>query len=147
MSEYEDQANKFMADHGIKFHSKLIGDKCPIWCDGKHMHGDRYLVTFTRLHIKASHAPRYDCEPRKRFTLSFWNSRHDQETGEAPTAYDVLYAIEKNDPRTFEDFCGEFGYDTDSRKAETTYKLVKREWAKVSAFFTESELTELYEIN
>jgi hypothetical protein len=67
MSEYEDQANKFMGDHGIKFHSKFMGDKCPIWCDGKHIHGDRYLVTFSRYN------------PPKRFTLSFWNSLNDKE--------------------------------------------------------------------
>ena len=132
-SEYETKANAFLESHAIRFHAKQMADKCPIWCDGQHIHGDRYLVTFSR-------------KPRKRMTLSFWNSLDDVQHGRAPTAYDVLAAIEKYDPGTFEDFCGEFGYDTDSRKAATTYRLVIREWRKVSGFFTSEELTEAQEI-
>jgi len=47
---------------------------------------------------------------------------------------------------SFKDFCGEFGYDTDSRKAFTTYKAVKREWENVSKLFTEDEIELLQEI-
>jgi len=32
---------------------------------------------------------------------------------------------------TFEDFCGEFGYDTDSRKAENTYNACKKALVQV----------------
>lgn len=66
---------------------------------------------------------------------------------EAPTEYDLLACLTKYDVGTFEDFCGEFGYDTDSRKAEDTYKAVKEEYEKVCALFTDEELTELQEIN
>jgi hypothetical protein len=42
-----------------------------------------------------------------------------------PTAADVLYCL-ASDARcgedTFEDFCGNLGYDLDSRKAEATWK-------------------------
>lgn len=64
----------------------------------------------------------------------------------SPTAYDVLASITKSEPGTFEDFCGGYGYDSDSRRAYQTYEAVVDEWKKVRAFFTDEELTELQEI-
>jgi hypothetical protein len=61
-------------------------------------------------------------------------------------AYDLLACLQKSDPGTFEDFCSDFGYDTDSRKAESTYHAVVKEWKKVSHFFTAEELTQVQEI-
>ena len=65
----------------------------------------------------------------------------------APTAYDVLACIQKYDPGSFENFCGDFGYDTDSRKAEKTYRTVREEYLQVSRLFSDAELIELQEIN
>lgn len=64
-----------------------------------------------------------------------------------PTAYDVLACIQKYDPGTFENFCSDFGYDTDSRSAVKFYKAVRKEWNNVSKLFTESEIEQLQEIN
>jgi hypothetical protein len=64
-----------------------------------------------------------------------------------PTAYDVLASITKYDVGTFEDFCSEFGYDTDSKKAEKTYNAVKEEWLNINRLFTDAEIEELQEIN
>lgn len=69
------------------------------------------------------------------------------ENFKSPSAYDVLACITKNDPGTFEDFCNEFGYDTDSRKAEKTYYAVLAEWNSAKAFFSPEELIEMHEIN
>lgn len=63
-----------------------------------------------------------------------------------PTPYDVLACLTKNNPGTFEDFCNEFGYDTDSRKAENTYKAVKEEYLQVSRLYNEQELDLMAEI-
>jgi len=63
------------------------------------------------------------------------------------TPYDLLACIQKSDPYSFEDFCSDFGYDTDSRKAEATYHAVVKEWKKVQSFFTAAELTEIQEIS
>lgn len=65
----------------------------------------------------------------------------------APTAYDVLASLTKYDPGTFEDFCGEYGYDTDSKKAEKTYNAVKDEFLNLSRLFTDAEIEQLQEIN
>lgn len=67
--------------------------------------------------------------------------------GEAPTPYDVLSCLTKYDPGTFEDFCGEFGYDTDSRKAEKTYKAVCEEYTRLCTLFTPEEMEEMQDIN
>lgn len=67
--------------------------------------------------------------------------------GEAPTLYDVLACLQKYDVGTFEDFCGEFGYDTDSRKAFKTYKAVIREYKNLERLYSEAELEQLREIN
>ena len=63
-----------------------------------------------------------------------------------PTPYDVLSCITKYDPGTFDNFCGEFGYSTDSRAAEKTYKSVLEEWNNVERIFNPSEIESLIEI-
>jgi hypothetical protein len=64
----------------------------------------------------------------------------------APTAYDVLSCVQKYDAGTFSDFCGEFGYDTDSRKAEKTYFAVQDEFSGINRIFGDV-IEELQEIN
>lgn len=64
----------------------------------------------------------------------------------APNSYSVLACLTKYDPGTFENFCHEFGYDTDSRKALKTYKAVQNEWLNIERLFTESEIELLREI-
>lgn len=64
-----------------------------------------------------------------------------------PTAYDVLSCLTKNDPGTFENFCSDFGYDEDSRKAEKTYIAVCEEWKNVCALFSDEEIEQLQEIS
>lgn len=63
-----------------------------------------------------------------------------------PTAYDVLTCLTKSDPGTFENFCSEYGYDTDSRSAVRTYKSVRKEWNAVSKLFSDKEIEQLQEI-
>ena len=132
-TNYQKQGTDFLNKHSIKFSATFNGDKCPLWCDGKHIHGKCHLITFTR--------------PGGQFSLSFWNSYNDAATGKLPTPYDVLSVIEKHEVGTFEDWANELGYDTDSRKAEKTYKAVYAQWLKVEKFFTPEELEELQEIN
>lgn len=64
----------------------------------------------------------------------------------APTAYDVLTCLQKYEVGTFENFCSEFGYDTDSRKAQKIYKAVVNEWQNVAMLFTDKEIEQLQEI-
>jgi hypothetical protein len=99
-----------------------------------------------------------DC--RDIFTCTLKNGKHKyrftfgqsiaESTGNGdnkPTAYDVLATMEKYDIGSFENFCSEFGYDTDSRKAYKTYKSVMKEWENVEKLFTPEQLEMLQEIS
>jgi hypothetical protein len=66
--------------------------------------------------------------------------------GIPPNEYDVLACLTKYDPGTFECFCDEFGYDTDSKKAEKTYNAVKDEYLNLCTLFSPSEMEEMQEI-
>lgn len=63
-----------------------------------------------------------------------------------PTEYDILAAVTKNDPGTFDDFCADYGYDTDSKKAEQTYFAVQKEWSNINRLFADC-MEELQEIS
>lgn len=124
---YQQQANQFATKHNVKL--KINGTKY-----GKHFADDkesRYIFncTLTR--------------NRKKYTFNFGQSilAGNQE----PTIYDILTCLTKYDPETFENFCMEYGYNTDSIKALNTYKAVKREFNGVNRLFNDI-LEQLQEI-
>lgn len=132
-NEYEAQAEKFCRKYGVKISARFI-KYAPYFLDDKESR-DIFRVTVSR--------------GNKSFSIKFGQSLNDSTGNGAnkPTAYSVLACITKDDPGTLEQFCSNFGYDTDSRKAEKIYKGVVKEWAKVSDFFTASEIEALQEIN
>jgi len=66
---------------------------------------------------------------------------------QAPTAYDILACLTKYDPETFEDFCLNYGYDTDSRQAEKIYNAVQNEYNNLKMLYSDDELALMAEIN
>lgn len=66
--------------------------------------------------------------------------------GTEPTDYDVVACLEKYDVGSFEDFCREFGYDEDSKKAEKIYIAVVKEYDNMCKLFSDEELEVLREI-
>jgi hypothetical protein len=71
---------------------------------------------------------------------------HKNENFEAPNAYDILSCLQKYDVGTFENFCGDFGYDTDSIKANKVYEAVAKEYLEIKALFNDKELEEMAKI-
>lgn len=138
-TDYQLQAKEYLAKYGIEISIKATNSgKCPPFCDGKHIHGDEYRVTMKRALTGA------------RLTFPFWNSQRDSEQGKAPTAYAVLACAgsDLSCPEEFDEFCAEFGYDTDSRKAEKTFRLCAAFGRKLRAFFDNEEMqAELQTIN
>lgn len=72
------------------------------------------------------------CGKRTLTTPFSQGSAHTKE----PTLAEVLGCLASDaagfaNAQSFEDWCSEYGYDTDSRKAERTFKIVKREAAKL----------------
>jgi hypothetical protein len=62
-----------------------------------------------------------------------------------PTDYSILACLDVFDG-DFEDFCSCFGYDEDSRKAETTYKAVLEQSMNLRRLFDRKEIEMLQEI-
>jgi hypothetical protein len=67
---------------------------------------------------------------RHNTTLRSYRSNGVQR-GHEPSLYNVLACLQKHEPGTFKQFCGDFGYDTDSRRALTVYESVQEEYEKV----------------
>jgi hypothetical protein len=65
-----------------------------------------------------------------------------------PSAEDLLNCLGSDsagieNAASFEDWASEYGYDTDSRKAERTFKVCERQAAKLKAFLGEDAYKEL----
>lgn len=57
-----------------------------------------------------------------------------------PSHYDILSCVQKYDVGTFEDFCSDFGYDTDSISGKETYEAVRNEYLNMAKLFNNDEL-------
>lgn len=126
MNEYDKQAKKFLVDSKTKCTIKEIEGGYPDW-DVSHFRR-QYNCTFTR--------------NGKRRSFKFWASLAEGTCRE----YDILSCITKYDPEHYENFCANFGYDTDSRRGYKIYKGVVKEWQKVQLLWSDC-LEQLAEIN
>lgn len=148
-------------------------DKLDVYPRKTHIHGKHYRCTISaknRGHVSFDFWNSYRDEEENFFAFGQHESLTNWVTGRdncywdkyridhkypnrprtkkriIPTAYDLLTCITKYDPETFENFCSEYGYDEDSRKAEDIYRAVVKEWHKVEKFFTSEELAAIQEI-
>lgn len=149
ITEYDRQAEKFLQDTDTEFKAEFLYNG-PYW-DGEKEKRDIYEITLSRGKNKFPF----------RFGQSIVNSKEDDskhvwrnKQGKFipnkrtyPTPYDLLACLTKYDPGTFKEFCSEFGYDTDSRKAEKTYFAVQEEYSKVRKLFSPDEIEQLAEIS
>lgn len=128
MSEYDKQAEEFAKKVGLKM--KVLGYEweIPGW-DQRHEHA-KFKVRFSR--------------NGKQWTLDFYQSL--SEGANEPTIYDVLACVQKCDPGNFEQFCWEYGYNSDSRRAERIYEAVVDEYENVVRLFGDvmDELCEIW---
>lgn len=129
---------QFVARHGIVSRSEWADSNknAPDWKDANH-----YKVTLTRIHHE-------DGESRgKTRQLTTYFSQGYAIQG-APAPADVLDCLASDaagyeNARSFEEWASEYGYDTDSRKAEKTYKLIGRQVEQLKQFLGEDLYTEL----
>ena len=126
MDEYEKQANSFLESTGTKV---KIGT--PTY--GKHPAWDKdddsrwiFPVTFSRT------------VDGKRIRFSVKYGQSIAQGSNPPTKYDLLTCLTKGDPGSFENFCGDYGYDPDSRKAERIYNAVCKEWVNVDRMWPDA---------
>ena len=132
MDEYTEKAKQFLKQNNIRMRIKYHGHGC-------HFIGETEQRDIYRVVIRNSDG--------RQMTVMFGQSiARSDYGGTPPTPYDILSCLIKNDPGDLEMFCHEFGYDSDSRKAERIWKLCCKEWAGVNRVFGNC-LDELLEIN
>ena len=124
-SQYE-QAAQLAADK-LNIKLKILSF---VW--GKHFADDKENRCIFKLRLSRG---------RKSYTFDFGQSIAAGDT--EPTLYHVLTCLQKYDVGTFEDFCGEFGYN---RASEKTYKAVLIEFKALERLFTNEELEILQNI-
>jgi hypothetical protein len=120
--------DEFISKHGISMTTRRA-DSNPSMVDSRDM--NHYRVT-----IKAG---------RSRMTIPFsqgYGIKHDPELG---NVLDCLASDASGfeNSRSFEDWAGDYGYDTDSRKAERTFMAVGKQSAKLKALLGEDAYSEL----
>jgi len=111
----------FCERHGIRAVAHRV-DSNPNMDDDGRVPMDHWRVTLKR--------------GRARMTLPY--SKGIGHEGKAPTALEVLGCLVSDaTDDTFEDWCANYGMETDSRKAERTYKACVRQTAKLRKFMGE----------
>lgn len=129
MNEYLKQAKDFCEKWGVKISWRCKG-KVKGWAlpDEENM---KYSWTIQRNGLKV--------------TGEFYQSVYRTQRGGKPNEYDLLSCLCKYDPDTFENFCWEFGYDTDSRKAFAAWKEETRIYEGLCRVFGDDTESELWE--
>lgn len=82
LSKYDQQANRFLAQHSVNVDIKLAQHQtAPPWDDRGHGHGRKYDITITQVARDGQ------------VEFPFWGSIKMREEGTHPTAYDILACI------------------------------------------------------
>lgn len=129
-SNYTKQANDFAKTHNVKL--SFIGE--PEY--KKHFTDDIENCRYV-----------FKCKlSRKGKTYTFDFGQSIRAGAEEPNLYDILSCLQKYAVGDFKNFCSEFDYDEDSRRAEKIYKAVCKEWKAIDRMFSDV-IEELQEIN
>lgn len=134
MSDQLTQLDTFIELHGISIAVERISERPDLTGDDWDTTARHWRVTLARKNDK-----------RRRLIVYF--SQGSAHT-EPPSAADVLNCLASDASAidtspTFDDWCVEYGYDTDSRKAERTYKQVQAQAKRLRRFFDMDEYEEL----
>ena len=149
MNEQDKKAAEYLAAQGVTFAARLLGEtKRDSWtCD-------EWRVAFQRVHLdsrlpvrdKAALETAYYTGTGHRAKPAKRTSWDNAPRPVAPTAGSVLYSLlldASGADENFYDWCDNYGYDTDSRKALATYEACCIIRADVNKFFTAAERAEL----
>lgn len=129
VNNYEDQASNFLKKTGATISTEFLRrDK---YFPGDEESRDIYEIIIIR--------------GRRQYTFTFGQCIAD--VGKKPSDYCILSGLTGYCAENFEDFCSEFGYDTDSRSAEKTFKDCLDQSKNLQMIFNDEELDELSEIN
>ena len=131
MEKYIKQAEKFLKETKTEFKAEFLKN-------GLHFEDDKEPRNIYQITLKKGD---------RIYIFNFGDSIANSNKEIKPSVYDVLSCLIKNEVGSFEDFCGNYGYDEDSRKAERIYKAVLEEWKNIKMLYSEEEINKLQEIN
>lgn len=119
---------------------------------GKHFESDTYKRNIYEVSLKREKRPPYIF----RFGDSVVNSTiqkhymrkvgYNRKVGYKPTNYSILACLDSYCPISFDNFCADYGYDTDSRSAYRTFEKCLQERSALEAMFSPDELEQLSSI-
>lgn len=76
----------------------------------------------------------YHCTLRykgRQYSFDFWQGSAHTKEPDAPDCLSCLLSDSHAGDQSFEEFCSDFGYDADSRKAEQTWKACQKATASM----------------
>lgn len=125
-TDYNKQAIDFLKATGTTF--KAVYTKHDFYFPDDKEQRDIYRITLkNRLHTY-------------RFNFGQSINQSTGDGGNKPRPYDVLACLTKYEVGSFENFCSDYGYDIDSRKAYKIYKAVMKEWKNIELLFSPEQL-------
>ncbi|AUR92219.1 hypothetical protein NVP1170O_106 [Vibrio phage 1.170.O._10N.261.52.C3] len=144
MCEYQDQANKFLAETNTTMTVNFTGRVKKDWT-GKERDHDSYMITLKR--------------DSKTYTFPFYDSLHNTEKNdkrsiklrqESITAYAVLACLDSYIESDFDEFCSTFGYEFSTEREMIKVKQIHfdclNQARQLQAMFNSEELEDLAEI-
>ena len=126
MKEYNTKMKEIIKNAGIDINIIYITKSHTNW-DKDNLH-NQYKVILKR--------------GLKQMQFDFWDSIHNTQNGLKPTTYDVIACLEWYQIFDFEDFCFNFGYDTDSIKAFNIYTECQKQQKELFELIPEEEIRE-----
>jgi len=161
VSTYQQQAQTFLDSNGLTLRITLYPadmQRAPMWAfnesgDRVERHGLRYRVTIKKSGTQLSFdfwdsiANREILERYQRLQGKTFADNRKADSAK-PDAYSVLSCISSDQfcADSFAEFCSDYEYDSDSRKALRTFKRLRSFAKRVRRFFSEAELAQLSEI-
>lgn len=158
MNEYEQQALDFLkeCDATITINFSHIG-KNETWGDKDLREIYHFTITtprgsYTSLFYDSVYNYQQKVKAKKVLENHAWfrdmenRPQAIKAKNHTPKAYDILACLSGYIPSSFQDFCWEYGYDTDSIRALKTYIECQKEYSGLAKIFTIEQLEKLNEI-
>lgn len=138
---YNEQAENFLKKTQTAFKAEFLENRK--YFEDDQAARDVYIITLTRGSRIFKFTFGQSLEKSKYFLLEKNKNNKNLLKEITPTAYDVLAGLQKYDVGSFDNFCIEFGYNSDSIKAKKIYHAVVKEFNEVQKLWSDQEINEL----
>lgn len=161
MSDTEKAVSEFLTRNGYVYNVTNRGERnrdgwqCDAWlCEFARLRNvapatqresfEYFTGTGHRKQVKRMPAPAY-----RKGTAAYEEWARDAFRAVAPPAASVLYSLILDSSavgQSFESWCADYGYNSDSRKAEATYRACQENADKLARVFSRADIATLEEM-